>query len=102
MHTRLYVHAYVYMPSNETSQGPSRMAAQPLPLPKRDARKTHWSDVEQQKTNKKKAEAAMGHGSKAGGACPALGHHHARPALRASRGNEEEGFGKMSPFVSES
>lgn len=43
----------------------------------------------------------MGHGSKAGAACPALGHHHTRPALRASRGNEEEGFGKRSPFVSE-
>lgn len=43
----------------------------------------------------------MGLGSKAGAACPALGHHHTWPVLRASRENEEEGFGKMSPFVSE-
>ena len=40
----------------------------------------------------------MGHGSKAGPACPALGHHQAGPALGASGGNQEEEFGKYEPI----
>ena len=39
----------------------------------------------------------MGHGSKAGPACLALGHHQAGPVLGASGGNQEEGFGKYEP-----
>lgn len=63
-HTRLDVHAYVYMPSNKTSQGPSRMAAHLLPPPKRDARKTRWPEVEQQKINKKRQRRPRAMGAK--------------------------------------
>ena len=39
----------------------------------------------------------MGHGSKAGPACLALGHHQAGPVLGASGGSQEEAFGKYEP-----
>ena len=93
--------ACTHVPSNEMSRGPSRMAAHPLPLPKCDARKTHWSEVKQQKTHNKRQRRPWAMGAKP--AQPAQPLATTRPGQRSGppEGTRKKNLGNMSPFVSE-